>query len=237
MAPRRTLFLPQQTNPNLIAEHALHRSLQHAGISMDGVMPLLLAWELNGSEMAKFTQDEWTKGMDKLQISSLSALSTAMQELNDLVVLGKPARARTEATQKKPAENAIPAYNRSHYYQCAQDAKKALTSFHTFCFQLVKPESSRNIEIDTATAIWSVVLLPRYPIVTEITAFITDSGRYKAANKDLWSMVLEFCESVHPDLSNYEADGAWPSMLDDFVAWKKAKECSQDEQAVDVDVE
>lgn len=54
---------------------------------------------------------------------------------------------------------------------------------------------------------------------------------------------LEFCRTVQPDLSNYEADGvrtpvisphgtphshdtslfqAWPTMLDDFVSWKKA---------------
>ena len=52
--------------------------------------------------------------------------------------------------------------------------------------------------------------------------------------------MLEFARTVQPDLSNFEADGvspptrhylvsgdtdshdqAWPSMLDDFVAWKK----------------
>jgi len=59
---------------------------------------------------------------------------------------------------------------------------------------------------------------------------------YKATNKDLWSMMLEFCETVKPSLQDYEADGvcsmllnvhfldsfpqAWPTLLDDFVIWK-----------------
>jgi DCN1-like protein 4/5 len=51
--------------------------------------------------------------------------------------------------------------------------------------------------------------------------------------------MLEFCRTVKPTLHDYEADGvclvlfhvcvplmsfqAWPTLLDDFVAWKKAK--------------
>lgn len=51
--------------------------------------------------------------------------------------------------------------------------------------------------------------------------------------------MLEFCRTVKPSLQDYEADGvrirllsfplshrglqAWPTLLDDFVAWKKAK--------------
>ncbi|KAJ7090338.1 hypothetical protein B0H15DRAFT_260359 [Mycena belliarum] len=46
-------------------------------------------------------------------------------------------------------------------------------------------------------------------------------GTYKATNKDLWSMMLEFCRTVKPTLQDYEADGAWPTLLDDFVAWRK----------------
>jgi DCN1-like protein 4/5 len=33
--------------------------------------------------------------------------------------------------------------------------------------------------------------------------------------------MLEFCKTVGPNLDNYEAEGAWPSLLDDFVSWKQ----------------
>ncbi|KAI0736811.1 hypothetical protein C8Q72DRAFT_801681 [Fomitopsis betulina] len=35
--------------------------------------------------------------------------------------------------------------------------------------------------------------------------------------------MLEFCRAVQADLSNYDPDGAWPTMLDDFVSWKNNK--------------
>ncbi|KAJ7349120.1 potentiating neddylation domain-containing protein [Mycena albidolilacea] len=77
--------------------------------------------------------------------------------------------------------------------------------------------------METSTALWSVLLVPQYPIISEVLEFITEKGTYKATNKDLWSMMLEFCRTVEPSLQDYEADGAWPTLLDDFVAWKKAK--------------
>jgi len=35
--------------------------------------------------------------------------------------------------------------------------------------------------------------------------------------------MLEFCKSVQPTLNDYEDDGAWPTLLNDFVSWKKDK--------------
>ncbi|KAJ7915515.1 potentiating neddylation domain-containing protein, partial [Mycena leptocephala] len=77
--------------------------------------------------------------------------------------------------------------------------------------------------METSTAFWSVLLVPQYPLMSEVLEFIAEKGSYKATNKDLWSMMLEFCRTVKPTLHDYEADGAWPTLLDDFVAWKKAK--------------
>jgi hypothetical protein len=37
------------------------------------------------------------------------------------------------------------------------------------------------------------------------------------------TQMLEFCRDTQPDLSNFEADGAWPTIIDDFVRWKNAR--------------
>ncbi|KAG5647212.1 hypothetical protein DXG03_001171 [Asterophora parasitica] len=58
--------------------------------------------------------------------------------------------------------------------------------------------------------------------MSEVVGFIAERPKeYKAANKDLWNMMFEFCDSVNPNLSDYEGDGAWPTLLDNFVSWKK----------------
>lgn len=37
---------------------------------------------------------------------------------------------------------------------------------------------------------------------------------------------LEFSRTISLDLSNYDEDGAWPVLLDEFVEWYKDKQMS-----------
>lgn len=58
----------------------------------------------------------------------------------------------------------------------------------------------------------------------------------RSVNKDMWNMVLEFAlKSVGDEaLSFWSEDGAWPSVIDDFVAWCKANGVGE-EGGMDVD--
>ncbi|ELW64932.1 DCN1-like protein 5 [Tupaia chinensis] len=49
-------------------------------------------------------------------------------------------------------------------------------------------------------------------------------SKYRVMNKDQWYNVLEFSRTVHADLSNYDEDGAWPVLLDEFVEWQKVRQ-------------
>ncbi|TRZ00740.1 hypothetical protein DNTS_035698 [Danionella cerebrum] len=51
-------------------------------------------------------------------------------------------------------------------------------------------------------------------------------SKYKVINKDQWCNVLEFSRTINLDLSNYDEDGAWPVLLDEFVEWYKDREMS-----------
>ncbi|OAA78777.1 defective in cullin neddylation protein 1 [Akanthomyces lecanii RCEF 1005] len=46
----------------------------------------------------------------------------------------------------------------------------------------------------------------------------------RSVNRDMWNMALEFAfKSIQDDsLIFYSEEGAWPSVIDDFVAWCKA---------------
>ncbi|KAI0261056.1 DUF298-domain-containing protein [Gloeopeniophorella convolvens] len=178
-------------------------------------MPLLLAWQLDSHEMGKISKEEWMKGTDALRVASLSVLANILEDLNNLVVLGQPP-AQAAKTQKGSS------YDRARYGSYAADSRKAFLSFYSFCFALAKPDS-RNIDMETACALWSVVLAPQFPLIADVIEFINANGSYKGVNKDLWSMMLEFCRDTQPDLSDFEADGAWPSIIDDFVTWKRAQ--------------
>jgi len=39
----------------------------------------------------------------------------------------------------------------------------------------------------------------------------------KAVSRDVWDQCLEFSREIRSDLSNWEDDGAWPGIIDEFV--------------------
>lgn len=216
--PERALNLfkkyADQADPDTIGPGGLEALCGDAEIPMEGVLPLLLAWQLNAKDLGTFTKDEWMKGTGNLRTASPQVLRLALSDLEDLLILDKP--------PLKPSKNEL--YNRTAYWAYARDTKHSFHEFYAFCFNLAKAEQSRNIDMEVVTALWSVILPPKFPIMNEIIAFINENGTYKAANKDLWIMMLEFCESVKPTLEGYEESGdAWPTLLDDFVEWKRSQ--------------
>lgn len=73
------------------------------------------------------------------RISSLSALSIALHDLHDLLILNKPALKPPTTTATVPKKKTAEPYNRTRYYQYAKDKSKAFNEFYLFCFMLVKP--------------------------------------------------------------------------------------------------
>ncbi|KXN91212.1 DCN1-like protein 5, partial [Leucoagaricus sp. SymC.cos] len=199
--------------PNVIGPEGFEKLCTDANLSMEGSAPLILGWQMDAKEMAKISKEEWVSGTKALRISSPKHISTALTDLENLLVYGK-------SPIKKPK---VDSYDRTKYWTYAANPKGAFQKLYLYCFMLVKPPSSKNIEMETAVAFWSVLLGPKYPLMKDILDFINEKGTYRAANKDLWNMMLEFCETINPSLDNFEADGAWPTLLDEFASWKKAK--------------
>jgi len=211
-----------EDDPDLIGAEGIERLCKEAQLPLDGALPLLLSWQFGSHEMAKISKKEWREGTAALRVSSLTSFAVVLNVLNDLIVLGRPPAATSRVKSQKGAT-----YDTTRYDSYAADPHKALSSFYSFCFALAKPESSRNIDMETACALWTVVLAPQFPLITDVTEFINTTGSYKGVNKDLWSMMLEFCRDTRQDLSNFEADGAWPTVIDDFVRWKTAQAAAQ----------
>ncbi|KZT11591.1 DUF298-domain-containing protein [Laetiporus sulphureus 93-53] len=224
-------------DPSVVGPEGFTRLCSDTGISLDGALPLVLAWQMGAAEMAKINLSEWEKGTAELRISDLKVLSIALHDLEDLLLLGKPPMKPSLATQnrKKATSSSLEPYNRARYYRYAEDPQKAFNELYSFCFALAKPPQARNIDMETASAFWSVLIVPRYPLMSELLQFINDKGTYRGVNKDLWNMALEFVRTIDPNLSNYDADGAWPTMLDDFVAWKTGKSAGEASARATVD--
>ena len=59
--------------------------------------------------------------------------------------------------------------------------------------------------------------------IKSLTTFLESNGaiQKRGISHDEWMMMLQFCREVDPDTSNYQDDGAWPVLLDDYVDWYK----------------
>ncbi|KAH9641203.1 hypothetical protein HF086_004590 [Spodoptera exigua] len=90
------------------------------------------------------------------------------------------------------------------YYICSQD------------------KDQRSLETGTARALLGV-LLPRWALRPALSDFLARERRYRVVNRDQWCNILEFSRTVDTQLNSYDADGAWPVMLDEFVEWLRAE--------------
>jgi len=101
------------------------------------------------------------------------------------------------------------------------DNKVEFKDFYRWLFDFAKVEGDRKtIEVGTAVDMWNLVLPKHFPLLPKFLKFLESQGT-KTVSQDLWTMLYEFARDVKPDLSNYDADGAWPADIDAFVEFVK----------------
>ncbi|XP_057372428.1 DCN1-like protein 5 [Daphnia carinata] len=93
-------------------------------------------------------------------------------------------------------------------------------SIYRYAFDFSKDKDQRSLDIETAKAMLGLLLGRQWSLLNSFFQFL-DQSRYRVLNKDQWCNVLEFSRAVDVDLKNYDVDGAWPVMLDEFVEWLK----------------
>ncbi|XP_034364233.1 DCN1-like protein 4 isoform X4 [Arvicanthis niloticus] len=92
-------------------------------------------------------------------------------------------------------------------------------------FSWPREKDQRSLDINTAKCMLGLLLGKIWPLFPVFHQFLEQS-KYKVINKDQWCNVLEFSRTISLDLSNYDEDGAWPVLLDEFVEWYKDKQMS-----------
>lgn len=91
-------------------------------------------------------------------------------------------------------------------------------NIYRFAFDFSLENGNRSLDKPTAMALMTLLLEGRWSLFPEFMQFLEQS-KFRGMNKDQWYNVYEFSRHVLPDLSNYDEDGAWPVLLDEFVEW------------------
>lgn len=132
--------------PDVIGPEGFEKLCTDASMPMDGARPLIFAWLLQVKEMGKISKQEWVQGMATLRsvfccavrsdtltnvpfrIASVTAISIAMAEFDDLLLNGKQSTAQGKE------------YDRATYHNYASNPKAAFQKLYMYSFNLVKPE-------------------------------------------------------------------------------------------------
>lgn len=110
--------------------------------------------------------------------------------------------------------------NRLEYLRALLNDPQTFKNVYRFSFDFARDKDQRSMDMDTAKAMLSLVLGKNWPLFSYFHQFL-EQTKLKVINKDQWCNILEFSRAIQPDLENYDEDGAWPVMLDEFVEWLK----------------
>lgn len=105
---------------------------------------------------------------------------------------------------------------------------------YRYAYDFARDKDQRSMDMETAKAMLALLLGRHWPLHQHFAAFL-DHSKYRVINKDQWCNILEFSRTISHDLSNYDVDGAWPVMLDEFVEWLKATRQQQQQPPPDIE--
>ncbi|XP_074275877.1 uncharacterized protein LOC141599684 [Silene latifolia] len=99
--------------------------------------------------------------------------------------------------------------------------------FYQYAFRYcLTEEKQKSVDIESICQLLDLVLGSQFRAqVDYFIEYLNAQTDYKVMNMDQWMGFYRFCNEISfPDFSNYDADHAWPLILDNFVDWVKAKQ-------------
>lgn len=87
---------------------------------------------------------------------------------------------------------------------------------YAFTFQFALDQGQRCLPQEMCVEFWKLLLRQHFALLDQWIAFVEQRVK-NAISKDTWMMLYDLATQVKPDLSDYDMNGAWPVLIDEFV--------------------
>uniref|UniRef100_A0A7S1IJJ5 Defective in cullin neddylation protein n=1 Tax=Eutreptiella gymnastica TaxID=73025 RepID=A0A7S1IJJ5_9EUGL len=91
----------------------------------------------------------------------------------------------------------------------------AYKPFYKFVFKYVKDSKQKSLGHQIAIETWKLLLHGRYVHLDLWCDFVEKKNR--AISWDQWCQFYDFTQTIVETFTNYDSDGAWPVLIDEFV--------------------